>query len=315
MDRLHRLVTALLGTHNPRWRTSPIPYGETDWVATALLRASSVDRDFVVHTSHTGLNDDEREALLGWVAWIRELHHSYFLRLKLEPPAMPTWNHPTLGAASVAELTRWARVTRRSRWPLLRNVVAESLRCLVELDLLDQLPLPTKHEDLFELMCLVRILKHLGSTDATVRWLDVESGNEVRTSDLSARYQHDLDPHATLRAGLYPPEVIAAMDAHGVNPPRRTDLLITFTTPRAGFAGILVECKSGEQDPESTIYQLLAYRSSLRTEISGPVLVWGLIELAMAPAFPATPDGGDRWLFSSADHIPSVLATLGLAVQ
>ena len=61
--------------------------------------------------------------------------------------------------ATVDQLRQWAHVTRRSRWPLLRDVVAETLRTVFEPDALDHVPLPTDHATLFELLCLVRIAR------------------------------------------------------------------------------------------------------------------------------------------------------------
>ena len=315
MDHVHRLATALLATHNPRWRSSPVLTGETDWVGTALRRATSFDRDYIVRASKTGLDDAERDALLGWVTWIRRIHAEHFARFKLAPPPLPPWSYgSSRHDPSLLELRRWAHVARRSRWPLLRNVVSESLRCVFEVDVVDQLPLPVKHEDLFELVCLVRVLNALEPQQAALRWLDADAENAVRIGDVSARYQESLDIEATLRAGFYPADVVAAMAAHQLNPPRRLDLLLTFDKPRAGFSGILIECKSGDQTAENTIYQLLVYRSSLRRRL-GRLLVWGIIETPRAAAmYPASPTS-DHWVFSGADQIPAVLAQLGLAYR
>jgi hypothetical protein len=314
MPYVHRHAVSLLATYNPRWRTSPAPHGETDWIATALRRATTTERDYVVRTSHTGLDEKERDVLLIWITWLRELHGDYFAKLKLAAPPLPEWAHARPPSVPSPErLGRWAQIARRSRWPLLRNVVAESLRCLMEPDALDQLPLPTAHEELFELACLVRILKALSSREAALRWLDRDLDNAVQTPELTVSYQHWLKDEVILRADVYPPEALEAMTAHRIYPPRRADLLIQLTTPRGGFQGLLVECKSGAVEVKETIYQLLVYRSALRRRFPGRLLVWGIVETPFPPAFPVAESSSDCWIFSSADHIPAVLEHLGLA--
>jgi hypothetical protein len=117
----------------------------------------------------------------------------------------------------------------------------------------------------------------------------------------------------TMRAGLYPDATIVTMEAQGVNPPSRADLLLELVPPRAGFHALLIECKSGDQGPDRSVYQLLAYRSALRSRFPGRMLVWGIVERAIcAPTITQFANEGDVWVFSSADAIQTVLTLAGL---
>ncbi len=60
---------------------------------------------------------------------------------------------------------------RRSRWPLLREVVAETFRAAVEPESIDRLPLPSGRDALFELLCAVRILDSLAGPSQQLRIL------------------------------------------------------------------------------------------------------------------------------------------------
>jgi hypothetical protein len=155
---------------------------------------------------------------------------------------------------------RWAHTAKRSRWPLMRNVVAESLRCLFEPQELDRVPLPDDPEDLFELVCMVRILKALEGEADLLRWLDRTSGNRVDLSGLSYSYQKSLLRNVVLGTPEFLPEARLAIERHRVGVPQRIDGWVKFAEPRRGFHGILVEAKSGSQSFEA------GYTNSRATE-------------------------------------------------
>jgi len=113
-----------------------------------------------------------------------------------------------------------------------------------------------------------------------------------------------------------------AMERHGVRVHQRIDGWLVFDEPRAGFDGVLVEAKSGDsQSPHDTIYQLKAYRAALKTPSRQRLLISGITKapverrepLPVSPSAVAEPI--DHWVFSSADDIGTVLASLGLTAS
>lgn len=308
----------LLLTHNPTWRLVESPEGETDWIASTFQSMTSRRPTFVSRASRAGLGSDEREALVGWLTWVVSASSEY--------PAPPQTGGFEWAAAQGANidgrrLRRWAHTAKRSRWPLLRNVVAESLRCVLEPQELDRIPLPSEHARLFELLCLVRVLQGLGDKASHVRWVDKDaSENKVQTGSLLCWLQRSLPRQDVLATSTFD-GVREAMELYGVRAPKYVDLWIEFGEPRGGFTGILIEAKSGTQGPDAALLQLLAYYGVLRTRRSGRLLVWGIVEteqpntevvLSTARVDPSD-SSDDLWVFSSADQIPRVLRTLGLA--
>src|SRR5262245_31567407 len=160
-EAVHRQVRRLRDTHNPRWRSVQSPEGEVDWLATAVQCAGSGNVEYVCRTSQTGLNEDEANVLAGWCGWAarRWGEHTAILGRPTNASQNPPWNPERPDAGEVGRLKRWAFLARRSRWPLLRSIVAESLRAVFEPQIIDQLPLPSDPATLFELVCLVRIMR------------------------------------------------------------------------------------------------------------------------------------------------------------
>lgn len=315
-------VRRLLTTYNPVWRSVAAPEGETDWVATAFASATASRRVFVSRASHAGLGDLERQALLGWLEWITRCWLDY--TAELGPPegssAELPWdtNCRDLSWFEPAQLKRWAHAAKRSRWPLLRTVVAESLRCVLEPQDIDQLPLPSDPPTLFELVCMVRILRFFDAEPSFIRWIDAARGNKVRLPGLTYRTQHTLSRDHVLSTYEFDHGLRDAFASAGIRAPARVDGWLTFDEPRAGFHGILVEAKSGTQGPEAAVYQLKAYRAALQQQLMARLVVWGVTESEFeSPAttphrFSPSADAQDHWVFSSASEIPLVLASAGL---
>ncbi len=320
-DEVARKVRGLQRTFNPRLRFSDRPDGIVDWGYTFARGPRRLPPEFVVRSSGVGLGEDEMGALRGWARWISqewlEYAHNVGLDQHIDWPGF-TLDEP--GYATPDQLRRWAHTAKRSRWPLLRDVVAESLRSILEPDELDRIPLPSERETLFELLCLVRIARYVSPAPNELRWLNAEmSDNTIRLDGTTCYYQQSLDRDAILATREYAGSLASAVRAFQVSTPRRVDLAFDFDAARGGFDGLIVEAKSGTQGYEMTIPQLRTYRAARSRRQGSRYLVWGIVEGAGTPE--ATPDQvaalqenladtDDLWLFSSADAIPIVLSAV-----
>lgn len=327
--RLARELVRLRSTFNPRWKILSAPEGEVDWGRTLSRAPTAGMREYVCRGSQTGLDEDELAALEGWARWIRARWASYCKDLRpdrspAEADALLRPDSPRKDDASRAALSRWAHLAARSRWPLLRSVVAETLRIALEPQRLDRIPLPSDRAVLFELLCLVRILKAFDPEPPGIRWLVHERDNQVGIPGLTAHLNLRVPQELVRRSGVYGPALVAAMERFEIRDvPYITDLVIRFDAPRAGFRGILVEVKSGKQDYRDTLYQLRLYHAALRQQHPGRWIVWGIAEnpaggdlrpeqLDGLRRGATDPAGEDLWVFSNADGICPTLDTVGL---
>lgn len=306
-------------TFNPRLRLSDRPEGTVDWARTLARGPRRGQSEFVVHSSGIGLNEDEDAALRGWATWISNEWLEYTSANgageRLE------WRGFTVdwggGVANVDRLRRWAHTARRSRWALLRDVVAESLRPVLEPSELDRIPLPDDAPTLFELLCFVRIARTLAPVPQNLRWLDNQlSDNTLRLEGLRVRYQQSLKKEAVLATSEYQGSLAAAVDIFSIHTPQTIDIAFDFDETRAGFDGIILEAKSGGQQYGAAVPQLRVYRAARPRRPQSRYLVWGIIEKPERPdttsyqvwqALSAASPAEDVWLFSSADAIPTVL--------
>jgi len=319
----------LLGTYSPIWREVDIPEGETDWLASAFRSVTSNRSVYVCRASRPGLDDKERIALMGWLEWVRVNWAEYVTHVT--PPAgvsaeLP-WGEDDLGISMPDPrlIRRWAHTAKRSRWPLLRTVVAESFRCTFEPQELLKLPLPDDHATLFELVCMVRILGALEPTPDHIRWLDLEnSRNRLEVAELSYAFQHHIPAETVLATSEFDYGLRNAMLRQNVRVPQRADGWLEFKEPRNGFKGILIEAKSGSQSFDATLLQLKCYRAALKRLVPGRFIVWGIVEqvdpnsenAAINVPTLSTPDTDtDQWVFSSADQIGPVLQRFGLTSE
>jgi hypothetical protein len=268
--------------------------------------------------SHIGLSDAEKAALKGWRDWIA---HEWTLYVKAvgAPAGVPVelpWTAAVGDAVALPQLRRWAHVSKRSRWPLLREVVAESLRVFLEPELLDQVPLPAAPEELFELVCIVRVLNELDPFPATIRWLDRDLGqNTIRTDRLTCHYQFTVSRDDLIESGVFASPLALALSRDQVDLPARIDAFLEFAEPIAGTSGMVLEMKSGNVSPGGTVFQLLCYRAALSRDRPGPMVAWGLVEVddGAARQWPeAAASAGDTWLFSPASAISEGMRRLGL---
>jgi hypothetical protein len=170
--------------------------------------------------------------------------------------------------------------------------------------------------ELFELLCMVRILKALEPEPRHIRWLS-EERNIVELPGLSYVYQHYLSPTEVLSTAEFNHGLREATKRHSVRVPAFADGWLVFDTARSGFHAILVEAKSGSQPFYETVHQLKCYRAALKQIVPGRILVWGIVEQAGGEEILTALEHlksqknlrpeEDFWVFSSAEDIPSVL--------
>jgi hypothetical protein len=151
--------------------------------------------------------------------------------------------------------------------------------------------------------------------------MDNESGdNIVRLHGVTCHYQEALDRQRVLATPDYTGGLAAVVDVFGVGGiPNRVDLAFDFDEPRAGFAGLIVEAKSGKQLYQDAVTQLRTYRAARARQPGSRYLIWGIVEGAHDPAvtrdqvkraLAATAEPDDVWLFSGADAIGDVLSVV-----
>ena len=313
-----RMAQRLVRTFNPLTRISDRADGVVDWARTLARGASGIRPEYVVRSSGVGLGDDEHAALQGWASWIRSEWAAYASQWKIERHLdWAEFGSADGGPFTEDRLRRWAHVARRSRWPFLRDVVAESLRPALEPEDLNRIPLPSAREKLFELLCLVRIARALAPLPLELRWLqDQDTYNAVDLDGMTCRYQEPLRREAVLATLDYVGALARAVEAFGVSIPKYIDLAFDFRVPRAGFDGLIVEAKSGSQQYGQAVAQLRTYRSARQRRPGSRYLVLGIVESPNDPELTrdelagfiaAAPSAEDLWLFSGADGIERTL--------
>jgi hypothetical protein len=313
-----RAARRLDETFNPRLRVSDRADGAVDWGHTLARGPHTLRPEYVVRSSGIGLSDEERTALRGWVGWIRNEWAAYATSVQIE-------HHLDWGSLATdveppftfERLRSWAHTARRSRWPLLHNVVAESIRPVIEPEELDRVPLPSERAKLFELVCLVRIARGLAPPPRELRWLNLATtSNRLRLQGTTCHYQQGLDRNRVLATRDYAGPLANAVDAFGLRVPEYVDLAFDFDTPRFGFDGLIVEAKSGSQQYDATVAQLRTYRDARSRRSGSRYVIWGIIERPgsteaiedqLARVVSEADDEEDLWLFSGADDIGAVL--------
>ncbi len=272
-----------MSSYNPKWQGIFLPEGEIDWVATAFKTVSSIVPEFVCRTSKIGLSEDEKNALSGWMKWTSELWLSYLYTLKLEYKPAELFKDYIDSSYDLIEvnsrnLIKWASTAKRSRWPLMRNVVAESLRCAFEPVFINRLPLPEAESEIFELLCMVRILRALNSKPFVISWVDTKAGNnKCRIPGAVYHYQYNFKALYSLE---FSEELSDAVRLQNVKIPKFADGYLEFDNQFNGFHGILVEAKSGQnREAGDTVYQLKALLAAIRKEMNGGrFLILGIVE-------------------------------------
>jgi len=282
-DQINRQIDFLLSTYNPKWQGIYLPEGEIDWVATAFKTVTNIVPEFVCRASKIGLSENEKKALFGWMKWISELWSNYLCTLKLEyKPAElfkdyidSSYDHIEVNSRN---FIKWASTAKRSRWPLMRNVVAESLRCAFEPVYVNRLPLPETESEIFELLCMVRILKAFDREPSVISWVDTRAGdNKCRIPGAVYHYQYNIMP---LHSSEFSEELSDAIKLQNVKIPKFADGYFKFDNQFNGFHGILVEAKSGQnREAGDTVYQLKALLAAIRKEMNGGrFLILGIVE-------------------------------------
>lgn len=329
LERFVRRARQALASFSPRRAELTRPEGEVDWLASAQLAVQGGRRRFVAQVSGVGLSRDEATALRGTCDWLAVGIDAFAGLLDHETTtglARPLAQLQALGAPlrrrhDPAVRRRWTRVALRSRWPLLREVCATALRAEHEPVELDALPLPQEVPPLFELLCLVRVMRTMVPRPATIRWLASADGNRLRTPGTEARIKRHFGLENVRRAAGLPEALAAAIRRFAVRLPVEADIVLRFEPPRSGFDGILIEVKSGGPQYKQTVMQLQTYRRALGI---GRFLVLGVVEhprqgsitdaqldwiRAQANATPPR----DVWAFTAADDLPAILDAVGLS--
>ena len=327
---VRRAARRLEQTFNPRLRLSERPDGTIDWGHTFARGPFGPHAEYVLRSSAVGLGAEEHAALCGWMRWIAAEWTPYAARFGLDLPVAARQAVHGLAAkgsevrATVEQLRRWAQVARRSRWPLLRDLVAESLRAALEPDMLDRIPLPIDRPSLFELLCLVRIARRVAPDPVELRWLDLElTGNKLTLPGSTCWYQQSLERDAVLRTPDFEHGLAEVAPVFGLRVPQRIDLAFDLDPPRHGISAIVVEAKSGSQGFDAAVAQLRVYRRARPRHAGERYLVWGIVEKSVDGAITEAQldwvrreierGEGDVWVFSAADSIGAVLEVLGCA--
>ncbi len=270
---LARSVRTLLATHNPRLRETDHPSGDIDWPRT-LSRGPSLDGSAVVRGSQIGLGDGEREALLGWLGLVLQNWATFARDWRITPEhpvqeALHTLSALTAGRPALPPRSaQWVRVATRSRWPLLRELVAQSLRALDEPRAHIALPLPEADDRLFELLVLIRVAEALGADWSHIRWftqasLGAAGDRHVRFNGFSVVWEHHFTRRAVLDASLEP-ALAEAVEVWQLRVHHKVDLLFDLHSVEASpFRRIVVEVKSGQEDAFKGLWQLRAYGLTL----------------------------------------------------
>jgi hypothetical protein len=328
---------ALLRTWNPHVKVVDRPEGRVDWERTLAMGPQVIQREYMTTTSGVGLRDDERAALLGWARWFVGLWNAWCEHAGLPPDeagavapfaSWVTRRCPAGAEPTVDHLRRWAFVARRSRWPLLRDVVASTLWAQVHPEqTLTHVPLPTQPDKLFQLYAAVCIARALNPSPGCIRWLARGQDSsrdlppDVLEEDLlRIEYETGVSKDAVVDSALFDPAARAALRRHGVGVPNRCDVLVLWRRPHPLFEAILVEVKSGGQRPEDALFQMLAYRNALREKLPGRVLVWGIGESdawriqegAWTQLATSLASDDDVWVFSTPEEVGQVIRVLGL---
>jgi len=320
-DRAKILARALDQTYNPRLRLNDRIDAFVDWPATIARGLGQTPRSYVVRTSGIGLNEDERAALCGWIGWVDGEWSTYS---NLSKPSIWRGYYKDIGTPSDSQLRRWLHISRRSRWPFLRQVVAETLRPSIEPVDLDRIPLPSDRATLFELLCLVRIAQQVAKPPNDLRWFDhTICNNTLELCGATLLYQYTLDSQKVLETPWYAGGLASAVRVFNLSLPRRVDLIIEFPKPRNEFDGIIVEAKSGDQSFEATIHQLRIYSSAYNRRPGSHYLCWGIVERAKEKSVDLAGTAhlrrgaidGDLWAFSGPEAIPDVLNSVGLSIK
>ena len=322
-DRAASIVRGLERTNNPRRSLSERADALVDWPATIARGVGEFPRSYVVRSSGIGLDDDERTALHGWMDWIDDEWRQYAERHDL-PEATP-WRRrsPSEARPTEAQLRRWLHVSRRSRWPFLREIVAETIRPIFEPTALNRIPLPRDRAKLFELLCLVRIARSVAPAPDDLRWLGAEYGdNKLSIDGATVFYQQSLGAAAVLSTQWYSGGLRRSVEAFGIQTPKFVDVAVDFAKPRNGYDGIIAEIKSGGQNYDAAVEQLRVYSSARERRTGAKYVCWGIFENSAAGS-PERPDlayihegmrsADDLWVFSRAEFVPDVLSDLGFA--
>jgi hypothetical protein len=126
-------------------------------------------------------------------------------------------------------------------------------------------------------------------------------------------YQLSLPRQQLLPTGEFDVALREAVEAFRIHLPSRLDVLLVFDKPSAGFRGILLEAKSGEQLPDVALWQLKCYRAVQKARGIEPLLVWAVAEQG-APSTglgrPVAEATADRWLLRQAESIGEAMTEI-----
>jgi hypothetical protein len=216
---------------------------------------------------------------------------------------------------------QWLRTALRSRWPLLRNVVAETLKCFEQDETLAKVPLPKGKEQVFELLGMVRLIKVFQPAPPFLQWMNKQSGQALRFDEGTFDCHTSWERDAVVQAAYQDEGLPSAMKQFNLRVHCRPDLLCRFTPAKKGFAGMIVEFKSGNQGFSDALHQLRMYRETRKAQDSGRLILWGMVEQEAgiteqrrAWLRERVEGSEDIWIFTGPDmvDIQVVMSELGL---
>jgi hypothetical protein len=147
-----------------------------------------------------------------------------------------------------------------------------------------------------------------------IRWIDRDAGqNRIVTGRVTVDFQFNLERRDVLGGLPFDQASAEGVRRFGVRVPQQIDALFRFEKPRNGFSGILLEAKSGSQEPYAALFQLLCYTNALSRGGLGPLLVLGVTETdAKEPqkdySVPQGKfDGSHYWAFPSLSTLEGTL--------
>lgn len=330
-EALAKEISRLRQMFSPRLRLVDHPVEPVDWSGTYLRSGGNRPREFVVLSSGMGVSQNEWDALCGWCAWISTEWAAHAARWNKAAGGHNAFSHETadLRASGLVPMNKdlrlkWLRIAIRSRLPLLRNIVAETLKFFDDVETMDRVPLPKTREHVFELLGMVRMIQVFQPDPPCMQWLIKENGQALQFPEGTFDCHTSWSREAVIDKAYCEDGLSSAMRHFDLRVHCRPDLLCQFTPAKGGFAGMIVEFKSGGQTFSDALHQLRMYRKARKAQNSGRLVLWGIVE--KAEKFPldasrlewlkSQAEGQeDVWLFTGADPVDlkQALATLGLS--
>lgn len=316
---------------SPRLRVVDHAVEPVDWMKTYLRSGGNRPREFVVQSSGMGVSQLEWDSLCAWCAWITPVWSAH----------AQAWGPSTSsGHAAFLEETgdmrlrglphmdgefrkKWLRITMRSRWPLLRNIVAESLKCMEVDETIDRVPLPKTRSDVFELLGMVRLIRLFQPDPLDLGWLAKNTGHTLSFPNGTFNCKTFWNRQAVIDHAYGEGGLPGAMRHYNLRVHCQPDLLCSFTADNGGFTAMIVEFKSMALKFSDALHQLRMYRAAAKAQGHGlgRLILWGIVENETSLSNERrawlreqVKGSDDIWVFTRPDlnELEAVLHDLGL---